>query len=404
MRKAQLGMLIFLLGSIAQSQAQDQADLEKEKRFHEIYKKYNQSPTSEETWSQSTTGKQENYIIQSGDTLWGVSDTLFADPQYWPKVWSLNSGTIGNPHEVHVKQVVRFTAGTAGEPPSIQLTEATENDRNLVQVTAQEKSVLKDVKIPELETPVKTVLEVPDSLPNWQYKTHSEKEKLIFELDQRAGKFKSAKMSLNYEIRTKEPKAIGEVKETEFGLQQVGETHYVYVQIQKPQIKKYIAVKKIGELDSDFAENKGYIWQMQAELELQELVDAKTKLYRAMVTKSYEPLDVGAMLVDDQVSQFDLSMPANTEMLRGEIIGGQFEEKRLMLSPGQIVFMSGKGYQNGHAYSIFKNREIRIADTDAKSNPLEIGRVKVIRVDGNYVTAVIISANEEILVGDKTNR
>ncbi len=116
MNKAQIGMFFFFLGSLAF--AQDQADLNKEKRFHDIYKKYNQAPTSEEVWSRSTTGKQENYIIQSGDTLWGVSETLFADPQYWPKVWSLNSGLIGNPHEVHVKQVVRFTAGTAGEPPS----------------------------------------------------------------------------------------------------------------------------------------------------------------------------------------------------------------------------------------------------------------------------------------------
>lgn len=402
MKKAQIGMFFFFLGSIAL--AQDQADLKKEKRFHDVYKKYNQAPTSEEVWSRSTSGKQENYIIQSGDTLWGVSDTLFADPQYWPKVWSLNSGSIGNPHEVHVKQVVRFTAGTAGEPPSIQLTEMTESDRNLVLVTEQEKAVLKDIKIPDVAKPAKTVLEVPESLPEWQYKRQSGKDKLIMDLSTRPGKYQSAKMSLNYQIRSQVPRSIGEVKETEFGLQQVGDHHFVYVQMLKSQVKKFIAVKKIGELESDTASNKGHIWQIQAELELQDLVDSKTKLYRALVTRSYEPLDVGSQLVDEQVAQYDLTVPSTAETQHGEIIGGQFEEKRLMLSPGQIVFLSGKGYQDGHAYSIFKNRELRIEDSDAKSNALEIGRVKVIRVDGDYVTAVLVSANEEILVGDKTSR
>lgn len=37
------------------------------------------------------------YVIQKGDTLWGLSERFLNDPYYWPNLWARNPA-IGNPH------------------------------------------------------------------------------------------------------------------------------------------------------------------------------------------------------------------------------------------------------------------------------------------------------------------
>jgi nucleoid-associated protein YgaU len=123
-------MTAFLSVSV---RAQDDApDLKKEAKFHSIYKNFNTEPTSSQKWEAALGQTQsQRYDVQKGDTLWDISDTLFADPDFWPKVWSLNVEQIGNPHEISVGQRIRFTPGTAGEPPRLAVTDV-KTDKSLM--------------------------------------------------------------------------------------------------------------------------------------------------------------------------------------------------------------------------------------------------------------------------------
>lgn len=47
------------------------------------------------------------YLIQRGDTLWGLSDRFIKDPYYWPEMWS-NNGQVTNPHFIYPGQKVRI--------------------------------------------------------------------------------------------------------------------------------------------------------------------------------------------------------------------------------------------------------------------------------------------------------
>lgn len=47
------------------------------------------------------------YVIQKGDTLWGLSDKFLKDPHYWPPLWAKNPG-IGNPHFIFPGQKLRI--------------------------------------------------------------------------------------------------------------------------------------------------------------------------------------------------------------------------------------------------------------------------------------------------------
>lgn len=50
------------------------------------------------------------YVIQKGDTLWGLSEKFLNDPKYWPNLWSKNS-RLTNPHLIYPGQLVRFKDG-----------------------------------------------------------------------------------------------------------------------------------------------------------------------------------------------------------------------------------------------------------------------------------------------------
>ena len=50
------------------------------------------------------------YVIQKGDTLWGLSGKFLNDPKYWPNLWSKNP-QVTNPHLVYPGQTVRFVNG-----------------------------------------------------------------------------------------------------------------------------------------------------------------------------------------------------------------------------------------------------------------------------------------------------
>ena len=50
------------------------------------------------------------YVIQKGDTLWGLSGKFLNNPRYWPNLWSKNP-QVTNPHFIYPGQTVRFADG-----------------------------------------------------------------------------------------------------------------------------------------------------------------------------------------------------------------------------------------------------------------------------------------------------
>ena len=109
-------------GVIAKKQERidDDPDIKKENEFHQIYKLFNAEPTSAELWSEKSAGRPANtYLIQKGDTLWSISETLFGEPLFWPKIWSLNREKIENPHFIYPGAQVVFYAGTDENSPDL---------------------------------------------------------------------------------------------------------------------------------------------------------------------------------------------------------------------------------------------------------------------------------------------
>jgi hypothetical protein len=399
--------------------AQDDApDLGKESRFHRIYEKYNTQPTDSQKWDTAVGKTQtQRYDVQKGDTLWDISDTLFADPGFWPKVWSLNVHEIGNPHEISVGQRIKFTPGTAGEPPQLAVTNAkTDKDADEIGGDAAkwmedeppQKTItfdLSKVVIPPPAHPPRPVVDLPKSLPNWTYKGIAKNE-VDMELQSPRRDFGHPPEILTWYIDDVAPQPVGKIVEAETGITYAADYQYVVVQLpDNPTEKKFLVVKNAGTLTDPISGQDGSVVHIEGELEVLQQVNADRHLYRAMVTRSTDLVEVGAGLIPGSIPSYTTQADVAKSAADALVIGVAGGMNRTMFSSNNVVFLTGgngKGMVPGSVYPIFKNQSLRTKTKEVQA-PLEIGHVKILKTSNNFATGVIVDSTEEMLVGDGTS-
>lgn len=100
----------------------DDPDLKLEKKFNSIYKAFNVNPTSIDAWQEATSKQAvREYIVQKGDTLWSISNILFGDPLFWPKIWAINKQGILNPHFILPNSKIFFYMGDEEAAPTLSV-------------------------------------------------------------------------------------------------------------------------------------------------------------------------------------------------------------------------------------------------------------------------------------------
>ncbi len=394
-----------------QSLGGDEPDFSKEEQLHRTYEKYNAQPTSETSWEKAVSaGKAQIYNVQSGDTLWDISQTLFGDSQFWPKVWSMNNQTFPNPHEITPTTKIQFFKGGLNEAPSMAVSNpekplvvAPPLAKNESDVGGQANDAPAAV-FPAPSRKTKILKLIPDSLPLYRLGGVNKANTNVEIINGRKD-FVEPLVSMTHYIVEGELPAVGVVVETEKGGQTASEFQYVILQLDQPEGKSFHIARALETVRNPKVLNgaSGRMVEVQGEVEVLEKVAEDKNLYRAIVKKAISPIAVGAKVLKGPLALVDVAPGPAAAATQATLIGGQYSAERRLFPQFSFVFVdagSNSGMKEGQTLNVFANLKSRNDKTVVENKNRWVGQVKIIKTSENFSTAYVTAAFEELQAGD----
>ncbi len=394
--------LILILVSFSFALAQsDEPDLAKEDRFFQIFQKYNSQPTTDEKWNQVFTDEKPRiYTVLKKDTLWDVSKVLFADPNFWPKIWSFNTSEILNPHEIRPGWKISFSPGTLSAPPqmSAEANSAVMAEEDRVKVYDTKSLVeFEGVKIPP-PLITRPVAEIPPSIPFYSNAPIIQERVQFIQSDQ-SELTKVPPIPLPVAAFDQRPEVVGEVVEFEDGSKLATDTRDIYIKLDEgmgPGV--YTTIKRIDK------SKYGYIAVYGAEVEAFQKINDGENIYRAKLKKMINVAEIDDQLVTGPIPIADVAetnLASEAPLLR--IVGGYRSPTDSVFSAYSIVFLNGgteQGLKSGETLKLYQDPKVRFESSKIKKAFRQVGLVKILRAEASVSTAYILTSKSELREGD----
>ena len=378
--------------------------------------------------------RQENYGLQSGDTLWDISDTFFGDGFFWAKLWSQN-GVIENPHMIVRGKGIRFVAGTEGEAPAIGVMDVRvasnsevislnplREKQEAVAPTYREEAQA-DVSQEELENGI--VLETDELIPAPQLPPPSLRAPLLKELPSSFAEKrvyldnnfdatgldappvinakKAASIFVNSFMSDRAPEALGKIDEIEAQEQvaSVGQTVFVRLNREVEMGSRVSFLKSRGSPKH----SGGVVVDVLGIGVIDGVIKDSGNVYRATVTTALQPVEKGAIVSATAPPRVTVDRNGRRGESRVKVIGGEFDNSRSVLGTGSVIYLSGgaaAGLQKNDVMGIESMRGSR-RETKYPDVKHAIAVIKIADVQNQVATAIVLNSFEEIAVGDMTS-
>lgn len=202
------------------------------------------------------------------------------------------------------------------------------------------------------------------------------------------------------------PESFGEVVVTDTNTNTVGPFQHVLIRSNRVSTGQvYTVIKDMGRLkwDEDLVKVNGepHSIQLQGEVKILGTVRVpklNETLWRAQVTKSYNPVEVGGILSEIKIPRVNVEQKGLPVAIDGSVIGGDLDLRRRLLEPGATVFLDSgvsDGMRVGQLIEVYSTQSLY---------SVRAALVRVVYVDQQFATAVIVTADREVLPGDRLSR
>ncbi|MGZ3722102.1 MAG: LysM peptidoglycan-binding domain-containing protein [Bdellovibrionales bacterium] len=390
----------------------DPPDLNLEYQLHKQYM------ISNGEQPQAAKGIIESYQLQQGENLWGLSQMLYGDGNYWPKVWAQNK-SISNPHLIQPGHTLHFQMGSEDDTPSFRFSEAEEPG---VELAAAAVTNNPQIEIPPPETPPRPIIQVPKSFPEWQsvYKKRPDRFKIDDSklLIKRFGP--PDKIPLTAYVQEAEIVPSGNFLESEKESGLPVPNQYIYVKIKKGtgQIgQKYLIVMDKGLIRKLNDQVEGHInarfIQVYGDIELTDTAPANFsrsrdrenyEVFRGLILHAISLTMTQYDLIPGQMQIVDMGKVGPEGTASAQILGSMKSHASALYGIGDIVFLnkgSKDGVNEGQIFNVYIDRTIRDSETPVTFATVSSGKIKVVKVSDTVSTGVILEAVDSIQQGDR---
>lgn len=320
------------------------------------------------------------YVVTPGDTLWGICNSFFGDPDYWPTLWSLNNEEVSNPHYIYPEQRLRFRAGTDVRPPSVEVggddvyqqvddLSFDENFEPLVQFLATEQECriympFSNYSAQEIQVQAAAFLSRSQISPLGVVASSPENKEMLAEGDTVYLRFRN----------------LGDVA--------CGDIYTIYTEV---------GPLTHPEVD---AADLGQIYKVAGEVMISDVGD---RWATAQIITSWRDIERDALITDRVPVTGRVRTSELSQDLDGYVIDRVRTEGNL-LGRNEVVFIDrgrDDGVGSGTIFWIVRRGDPFLADNDSTLPDEVIGRLVVFAADDNVSTAVLTDQAVDVRIGDR---
>jgi len=313
------------------------------------------------------------YTVQTGDTLWDISRTFLGNPDYWPRLWSIND-YITNPHWIYPGNRIAFRMGTDVEPPAVDL-----------QVTE-----------PELTQPGALSFEYPESQcgPDVRFTRTLPSNKYD---------------AIGFLADSDDVEVYGKVYKARSGHFWLSQGNLIYMKMDDADaydcgdtVSVFRRTEKTVRDPNEHKTKYGSAYRLVGEARV---VHRVGDIVAAVVRNSYTEIQRGDLVGPLMPVQVELEVRQPDGHMAGHVIGRPTDEN-ILVSTGETVFLDvgrSDGARVGDSFYTVEQRDDAI-DTQHDDDTLPesvTGRIVLVRVDEYTSTGIISDASRPIESGQR---